>query len=78
MEPDTQHIGRWFIVIGACVALAGALLWIGGHPSLFKLPGDLQISGRNWKMYFPLATCILLSAILTLILWLLIWAVKIF
>jgi hypothetical protein len=29
-------------------------------------------------MYFPLATCILLSAILTLILWLLIWAVKIF
>ena len=70
MEPDTQHIGKWFIVIGACIALAGALLWIGGHLGLFKLAGDLQISGRNWKIYFPLATCILLSAFLTLIFWL--------
>ena len=70
MEPDTQHIGKWFIVIGACIALASVLLCIGGHLGLYKLPGDLQIFGRNWKIYFPLATCILLSVFLTLIFWL--------
>jgi hypothetical protein len=37
---------------------------------LFKLPGDFQLGGRNWRIYIPVASCIILSIILTIILWL--------
>jgi|GEM_PF-3635333 len=43
----------------------------GPHASLglFRLPGDLEFGDRNWKVYFPVGTCILISVILTVILW---------
>ncbi|MHC4519417.1 MAG: DUF2905 family protein [Planctomycetota bacterium] len=37
---------------------------------LFRLPGDLEFGGRNWRVYVPLGTCILLSLLLTAMLWL--------
>jgi hypothetical protein len=39
------------------------------HLPLGRLPGDLQWHGRNWSVSFPLATSILLSVLLTLLLW---------
>jgi hypothetical protein len=41
-----------------------------GRFGLFKLPGDIEFGGKNWRIYIPLASCIIISVILTLILWL--------
>ena len=59
------------MVIGlVCVAL-GALLWSGfGRGWLGRLPGDIHYSRGNFSFYFPVVTCLLLSVLLTLLLWL--------
>jgi len=59
-------LGAVLILIGAIVSILPRLpIPIG------KLPGDLVFRGKNWVFYFPLGTSILLSVLLTLILWLL-------
>ena len=65
-----NDIGRLLVVFGVLIALAGvALLLLGGVPWLGRLPGDIHIERGNWTFYFPLATSLLLSVVLTLILW---------
>ena len=65
-----NDIGRLLVVFGVLIALAGvALLLLGRVPWLGRLPGDIHIERGNWTFYFPLATSLLLSAVLTLILW---------
>jgi len=66
-------IGRFLIVLGAVLILIGALVSILPRLPIpiGKLPGDLVFRGKNWVFYFPLGTSILLSVVLTLILWLL-------
>lgn len=67
-----HELGKLLVVFGMLVALAGVVLLLAGRvPWLGRLPGDLQIQRGNWTFYFPLATSLLLSAVLTLILWLL-------
>lgn len=66
----SQQIGKFLLLAGIALALFGAVVILLGHLGLFRLPGDLQFSGRNWKVYIPLASCIIVSIILTLILWL--------
>jgi hypothetical protein len=67
IEPG--QIGKWLIVVGAVTIVVGLLLLLLGRLGLFRLPGDLQFEGRNWRIYLPLASCILISIILTLIMW---------
>ncbi|MGA2781794.1 MAG: DUF2905 domain-containing protein [Smithella sp.] len=69
MEFGSQQIGKWLILAGVSIALAGAMLMILGRVGLFKLPGDLVFSGKNWRIYLPIASCIIISIVLTLILW---------
>lgn len=66
-----QHPAWTLIVIGVVIAVVG-LLWLlaPSIPWLGKLPGDIHIDGENYRFYFPLATCVLLSIVLTAILWL--------
>lgn len=65
-----NDIGRLLVVFGVLIALAGvALLFLGRVPWLGRLPGDIHIERGNWTFYFPLATSLLLSVVLTLILW---------
>lgn len=65
-----NDVGRMLVVVGVLIALAGvALLLVGRVPWLGRLPGDIHIERGNWTVYFPLATCLLLSVVLTLILW---------
>ncbi len=68
-----QEVGKILIVVGLSIALLGGVIWLtdkAGLP-LGRLPGDIRIERPNFKFYFPLATCILVSVVLTVIMWLL-------
>jgi len=70
MDFGPQQIGKWLLLTGIIIALLGAIMVVLGKVGLFRLPGDLQFGGRNWRIYFPIASCIIISIVLTLILWL--------
>ena len=65
-----QQFGKWLVAAGAIIIAFGLLVMLLGKVGLFRLPGDLSFGGRNWRLYFPVASSILLSILLTLILWL--------
>ena len=61
-------LGRLLMIAGAVLLLVGALLSFGPRlPWLGRLPGDIVIERENFRVYFPLATSILISIILSLI-----------
>lgn len=62
-------IGRLLIVLGAVLIVVGLLFTLGERLPfrLGRLPGDIVVRGKNTAFYFPLATCLLLSLVLTLI-----------
>jgi hypothetical protein len=65
---DLSGFGKTLILIGLVMAGLGFLLLLGGKiPWLGKLPGDFFYKGKNLTFYFPLATCIIISIILTII-----------
>ncbi len=65
-------IGKSLIIFGMVIVAIGVLLTLSGKiPWLGRLPGDIYIRRENFTFYFPLATCILLSALLSLVFWLL-------
>jgi hypothetical protein len=70
MEFGPQQIGKWLISAGIIIALVGALMMILGRIGLFKLPGDLEFGSKNWRIYLPIVSCIVISIVLTIILWL--------
>jgi hypothetical protein len=66
-----NQIGKWLIIMGLTLAALGLLVIVGGRVGLFRLPGDLQFGDRNWRVAIPLTSCLLLSLVLSLVLWLL-------
>lgn len=60
---------RTLIVIGAVLVAAG-VLWLG-HPGLGRLPGDIAIERPGVHIYIPIVTCLVISAVLTLLFWVL-------
>jgi hypothetical protein len=70
MDVGLQQLGKWLVAIGAVIVLVGVLVMPLGRLGLSRLPGDFEFGGRNWRVYVPLTTCILLSLLLTLIFWL--------
>jgi len=70
MQDGPGQIGRILILTGLAMAAAGTLGVLLGRVGFFRLPGDLQFGGRNWRIFVPVTTCILLSAVLTLVMWL--------
>ena len=64
-------LGRMLIVLGVVIVLVGVLLLVVGRvPWLGRLPGDIHVQRGNWTLYVPLGTSIVLSLLLTLVLWL--------
>ena len=65
-------LGKLLLVLGGVIFLLGAVLLLAGrfHLPLGRLPGDIIYRGKNTVFYFPVVTCILLSIILSLLLWL--------
>ena len=67
-----QDVGKLLFIAGIVLALAGAWLWSGrGTGWLGKLPGDISYQNQSgdFRVYFPLATCILLSIVASLLAW---------
>lgn len=68
-----MNVGRLLIAVGLGLAALGLLTVAAsklGLPRLGRLPGDIVYRGKNTTVYFPVVTCIVLSALLTLALWL--------
>lgn len=71
MKPEI-YIGKFLILVGILIILIGVLLLFAGKiPYIGRLPGDIVIQKKNFTFYFPLATSILLSILITFILWIL-------
>jgi len=71
MDP-TRDLGRLLMVLGLALTAAGALLYFNARLPfrLGRLPGDMVHRGEHTTFYFPVATSILLSIALSLLLWL--------
>lgn len=66
-----NDIGRLLVVFGLVIVVAGVLVMLVGRvPGIGRLPGDIHIQRGTWTFYFPLGTSILLSILLSLVLWL--------
>lgn len=66
-----ESIPKFLITIGLTITIVGVLWWLGGKYFKFgNLPGDIAIEKENFKFYFPLGTSILLSIVLSAIMWL--------
>jgi Protein of unknown function (DUF2905) len=65
-------IGRTLIALGLIILAIGVLFTISEKLPirLGRLPGDIVIRGKNSTFYFPLVTCLLLSVILSIVMWL--------
>lgn len=62
------ELGKTLVVFGIILTVLGVGLWgLGGLPIIGRLPGDLYIRRGSFTFYFPLATCIVLSIIFSLI-----------
>ena len=66
-------LGRMLIIAGVMLVAAGVLVTLFGRLPirLGHLPGDIEIHGKNSNFYFPLTTCILISVVASLVMWLL-------
>jgi hypothetical protein len=64
-------LGKILIVSGGIIVIIGLLILLSSKiPLIGKLPGDFHWQGKNWSFYFPLATSIIISIIVSLILYL--------
>lgn len=65
-------LGKMLLLFGLLMVLLGLVLLVAGHfsgkvPWLGRLPGDILIQRGSWTFYFPLATCLIVSVVLTLL-----------
>jgi len=64
-------LGKFLVILGLLIAALGVLLWSGvGKGWLGRLPGDIHYSKGNFSFHFPIVTCLIVSVVLTLLLWL--------
>ena len=70
MDPQ-RELGRTLLLIGGLILVAGALLYFSGKLPfrLGRLPGDIVHRGERVHFYFPIVTCLLVSAALSFLLW---------
>ena len=66
-----MHPGRMFIIAGLVLLAVGLLYSLGDRLPIHlgRLPGDIRIQGKNSSFYFPLTTCLLLSGLISLVMW---------
>jgi hypothetical protein len=60
------------LIIASVILLGAGILWPWlGHLGLGRLPGDIAVERPHFRLYFPWVTCLLISVVLTLLIWLL-------
>lgn len=66
-----NEFGKLLIVFGAVLLVAGVVVVLAGraHLPIGRLPGDIVYRGRNTSFYFPIVTCIVLSILLSMVMW---------
>ena len=67
------HVGKFLVIVGVVLVGVGLLLMAGVRFSFWglgRLPGDLAYKGKTVSFYFPVVTCLVVSAALTLLFWL--------
>ena len=67
-----RDLGKMLLGFGALMVLLGLILIAAGNlsgkvPWLGRLPGDIHIERGSWSFYFPLATCLIISIVLTIL-----------
>lgn len=62
-----ESIAKTLILAALALLAVGAALLLFAKLGLPRLPGDVVLEGRNWKVYFPLATSLVISVVLTLL-----------
>jgi len=66
-----NDLGRLLVILGSVIVVTGIVLWTGfGKNWLGRLPGDIHYTRGNFSIHFPVVTCLILSLVLTLLLWL--------
>ncbi|MGV3539870.1 MAG: DUF2905 domain-containing protein [Rufibacter sp.] len=67
-----QPVGKYLVLVGALFVLVGLAFWLlGPRMDWFgRLPGDIRVERPGFKLYAPLTTMLLLSVLLSLVLWL--------
>jgi hypothetical protein len=67
-----MEAGKLLIFLGGLLVVAGVVVMLLGrmHWPLGRLPGDFLYRGKNTTVYFPLATSLLVSVVLSIVLWL--------
>ena len=69
---NLDDVGKVLVGFGLLIVLLGVVLLVAGRvPWLGRLPGDIYVRRGNWAFYFPLATSLVVSAVLTLVFWIL-------
>jgi len=64
-------VGKFLVIAGLLIAAVGALLWSGfGRGWVGRLPGDIHYTRDNFSFHFPIVTCLILSLVLSLLVWL--------
>ncbi len=65
-----DNLGRYLMIGGALLFVVGGGVYLASRFGLpiGRLPGDIHFEGKNWSVYFPLATSIVLSIVLTILL----------
>jgi hypothetical protein len=66
-------LGKIMIVVGIGIAVLGAIVWALGRSGFRGLPGDVAYQGEHVRVYFPIVSCIVLSVLLTLGMWIWRW-----
>ncbi len=66
-----QQLGRYLIIAGILLVICGLILYFFGNKFswLGRLPGDIRVEKENFRFYFPITTMILLSVVISLILY---------
>ncbi len=66
------QLGKFLVVAGVCLVIFGLMVMAGSKFSFFglgRLPGDVAFKGKNVHIYLPIVTCLIVSGVLTLVMW---------
>lgn len=66
------QVGRFLVATGIVLVVLGLIVMAGAKSSFLgfgRLPGDIAYKGKNFQFYFPIVTCLVLSAAVTLLFW---------